>query len=300
VNILIVGGGSFVGRHLSAMIDKNENNVFIGTTSSVNHEHDSGSNLFNIHLNLLDKSTVYDSLDLIQPEIIVHLASIRNETATYSGEIFDVNVSGLQTLFQACNGLKIQPHVVFTSAMGIYDYTNPLYVPVDEHHPAKPHDLYGLTKLLGETICEFHSGNRIRSTVLRIPGIYGPHKNQGLIYSLLKRSNKTKSITIPSAHTVRDFIHIDDVVRSIIATFTYDSSSLFNIFNIGSGTGISLKQIVNYADDITTNTIDISYDNLQSPSEFFMDISKARKMLGYKPTTIAEGMTLFWNYLNEK
>jgi nucleoside-diphosphate-sugar epimerase len=75
---------------------------------------------------------------------------------------------------------------------------------------------------------------------------------------------------------------------------------LFNIFNIGSGTGISLKQIVNYADDITTNTIDISYDNLQSPSEFFMDISKARKMLGYKPTTIAEGMTLFWNYLNEK
>ena len=297
MKILIIGGRSFIGQNLIKKIAKKDNKIFIGNSNLSKKKSPINNEVINIHLNLLDKSAIFDSLNKINPDTIINLASIRNNTSTYSNEMFDVNVAGINNIFKSCIELQIFPHFIFTSAIGVYNYHNPLYNPVDEDHPTNPIDEYGLSKLLGEKICKFYSENKFKTTILRIPGVYGQGKSSGLIYKLLNPANKNNLVSLPSKNIVRDFIYVDDVVKSIILSITYQNPYSFNLFNISNGKGISLEEIIKYANKITNKVFNISYSNLYSNYEFFMDISKSQKELGFEPTNIYEGMEKFWKLL---
>ena len=118
-----------------------------------------------------------------------------------------------------------------------------------------------------------------------------------IIYKLLNPANKNNLVSLPSKNIVRDFIYVDDVVKSIILSITYQNPYSFNLFNISNGKGISLEEIIKYANKITNKVFNISYSNLYSNYEFFMDISKSQKELGFEPTNIYEGMEKFWKLL---
>ncbi len=297
MKILIIGGNSFIGQNLIKKIDKKENKIFIGNSNLSKKKPPINSEVINIHLNLLDKSAIFEAISKINPDTIINLASIRNNTSTYLNEMFDVNVTGINNIFKSCIELQIFPHFIFTSAMGVYNYHNPLYTPVDEDHPTNPIDEYGLTKLLGEKICKFYSENKFKTTILRIPGVYGQGKSSGFIYNLLNPANKNIFVSLSSKNIVRDFIYVDDVVKSIVLSITYKNPCLFNLFNVSDGKGISLEEIVEYANKITNKVFNISYSNLYSNYEFFMDNSKSQKELGFEPTNIYEGMEKFWKLL---
>ena len=91
--------------------------------------------------------------------------------------------------------------------------------------------------------------------------------------------------------------HLTAVDGVMLGREAYQNPYLFNLFNISSGKGISLEEIVKYANKITNKVFNISYSNLYSNYEFFMYISKSQKELGFEPTNIYEGMEKFWKSL---
>ncbi len=96
-------------------------------------------------------------------------------------------------------------HVVFTSTMSVSDFLAAgLSLPLDERHPVRPVDRYGLEKLAAEQLRRqaVYVGD-IGVTILRLVGAYGPGKRAGALYNFLRQALQGESITIaPTAASI--------------------------------------------------------------------------------------------------
>lgn len=107
--------------------------------------------------------------------------------------------------------------------------------------PSDPADLYTLSKALGENLCLTASGGRAR--VARLSNVYGDSPMAtGFLPDLLRRLTETTRLAIEGeTGTVRDYVHIDDAVRGLIAFSREDNAGLINI---ASGENISNGEVV--------------------------------------------------------
>ena len=105
-------------------------------------------------------------------EIVVHLAGIDRSVATDDGATMQVNAMGTWNLFEACRqaGVRRVIHCSSSSVLGL-DHSNPgmppCYLPIDEAHPLRPSDAYGLSKLCGERIAEAYSRRGLEVMIIR-------------------------------------------------------------------------------------------------------------------------------------
>jgi len=292
MKILVIGGRSFIGRPLVTRLLKGNYSVIIGASDKSNvsnciNRHES------IYLNLFDEDSIRNVISVHKPNVIFFLASVRGDGSHVTKPILDANCVGLNSVMEACVSVGIRPKIIFSSSMGVYNYDRPEYLPVDEKHPLTAYDFYGLTKIIGEQLCDFYSNHYGFSTyILRIPGVFGKGKNKGLIYNCLKYAGTEKIITIPKKLFIRDFISVDDVVLALYNLVDYSGDS--NVFNIGSGTGVSLQDIVKLSEEITGEKIQISYDNSIVESSFYLDITKASDAINFIPTEFKKSLSDFW------
>ena len=112
-------------------------------------------------------------------DAIVHLAAIHNPNVAPTGVVFETNVNGTFNVHHAAYRLGI-PRVVSTSsnaAVG-WAYSDgafmPDYLPIDEEHPCRPIDVYGLSKQIGETIAHSYSRKGVDTVVIRPSGVVTP------------------------------------------------------------------------------------------------------------------------------
>lgn len=195
----------------------------------------------------------------------------------------ETNVKGtFNTLnyFNKCKGKKF----IYSSSMCVYGkaQTNP----VKERHPLKPVKEYGLSKLLGEHILQMHKRNQL--IILRFPSIYGPERNSPFfIDRFIDSVMHDKDITIyGSGDCFWDNLYIKDAVQASLKAIDYKGKS--EIFNIGSGSGITVKKMVNKIINIFSETKDIikvTHDlgKDEDDSNLILDITKAKEELGYMP-----------------
>ncbi|MCH2045610.1 MAG: NAD-dependent epimerase/dehydratase family protein [Saprospiraceae bacterium] len=307
MKILITGGTGFIGSHVVETLLRDGHTVKVLSTSS------------SIHPNL---KRVADQIEILrgnfgnevlmtnyldQIDILIHLAWTTVPKDASDNPIYDAqsNLVGGLHLLEACVKAKIKK-LVFISTGGAL-YGRPDYTPVDELHPLRPISAYGISKMTFERYLYFYYKNRgLDYTVLRLSNVYGPRQNlskkQGVIGIWLDKIIRHEPIEIwGDGQVVRDYIHVNDVAEALSLLLQYAGG--YKIFNLGSGHGVSLNQILSIAKDLSDDPVKISY----LPSRSFdvkvniLDSSRITEALNWKSQiSLDAGIKTVWDWLKSK
>lgn len=268
--ILITGATGFIGSHLFDLLLSQGYNVF-GISNSYTKKSISKISLLNEQkLNSFFKKNKFD--------VVIHLASIIEHKNPL--KILHTNFSCTMNVLQSCLKNNVSTFI-FASSHAVYGKTN--YLPIDEEHPTIPQTSYGITKLMEENLCRlFNNYFHLNTIILRITSVYGEdQKKTKLIPNLILNSFNDKKITLhkyKNGFQIMDIIHVDDVCNAILCSIK--SKQNFGIYNIGTNTSITVKDIASNIQKINHSKI-IVKDIDNQTNHFTYDTKKANKFLKF-------------------
>ena len=228
-----------------------------------------------------------------QAPVLIHLASDINR-AGEGGSWYNSLVNQTKSSMNIIDYLKNYQHpchVIFPSSGGTVYYGNQ-HTPYRENDPVTGCSPYGIHKILIENYLKLLTSynSNITCNVLRISNPYGmdaeSKKKQGFIDILIDRVKNNLPIDIwSSLDTVRDYIYIEDLNEAILKSVHYIDG--FHIFNIGSGVGSSLSEVINCVEKTSGKKISL-INNWDGKDSFYplynvLDISKAEHVLHWTP-----------------
>ncbi len=154
---------------------------------------------------------------------------------------FYLNVMSLQNTLEPMRKADVG-YVVFASSAAVYGYDS--RVPLAETMDLKPNTVYGFHKMIGERLIESYAKSYgLKYTILRLFNVYGanPASGKDVISIFIKRAQSHQPITLKGPRKFRDFVHVDDVVKTIckLAEPRQASSTL----NVGTGSAVTLERI---------------------------------------------------------
>ena len=138
----------------------------------------------------------------------------------------------------------------------------------------------------------------MRVVALRYFTVYGPRQRPDLaIHQFTRRIHAGQPIDqFGDGTTQRDYTYIDDIIQGTIAALQYDGP-MYDIFNLGESQTIQLKDLISAIENTVGKKAKINQPTQNSPATChvtYADIAKARKLLGYNPTTkLSEGLPKF-------
>lgn len=284
---LVLGAGGFIGGHLvTSLSDSGHQVIAYG-------RHFGTKNLANSDLNIeyvigdFCNEPHWDEL-LSGVQVCYHLISTTVPKSSNDDPIADVTGNIIGTLHFLEAAKKKSVRIVFASSGGtVYGRINT--DSIDEHHPTDPLCSYGITKLAIEKyLLLYRELHGVRSVVLRIANPYGegqqPDAIQGAVAVFMGRVLRGHTIDIwGDGSVVRDYIYVQDVVQAMIAASEYGGR--LNVFNVGSGVGVSLLELLGMIEQVTAKKADIIFH----PSRSFdvprnvLNITAAQKELEWTP-----------------
>ena len=198
------------------------------------------------------------------------------------------NIAGTQNMLLAARDAGVRKFIYSGSSTYYGSRTPP-------HHESDPPDflnIYGLTKRVGEQYCLlFDKGFGLPCIVFRYFNVYGPRQPEAGAYALvlgifLRRQAEGKTLEIHGDGAQRrDFVHVRDVVSANLAALKSDVRG--EVFNVGSGTNISVKELADLISPDQVHTEGRKGDSVAT----LADISKIRSALGWSPQiSFAQGL----------
>ena len=190
------------------------------------------------------------------------------------------NIAGTQNMLLAARDAGVKKFV-YSGSSTYYGSRTP---PHRENDPPDFLNIYGLTKRVGEQYCLlFDEGFNLPCIVFRYFNVYGPRQPETGAYALvlgifLRRAAEGKVLEIHGDGAQRrDFVHVRDVVSANLAALKSDMHG--EVFNVGSGTNISVKEL---ADMISPDQVHTEGRKGDSTATL-ADISKIKAALGWSP-----------------
>jgi len=215
-------------------------------------------------------------------DTVFHLAAIADQDRFISEayQSFDVNVQGTLSVLEYCKSVGAK--CIYASTSGVYATTRSICV--DETSETSPNTHYAISKLIGEELCQLegNQGN-VTSIILRLFNVYGPGQKQPFIIPYITESlAHDKNITIKTPNSVRDFIHVSDVVDSFVKSDNSISTGC-QIYNIGSGIPTTILDLARLCKKISGRTGNILTPptSNKEPSGVYADTNKAQDSLGW-------------------
>lgn len=150
-------------------------------------------------------------------------------------------------LIDACCRNRVKRFIFISSGGAIYGPTKEC--PIKEDTVANPISTYGLQKLMIEKLLYIYKNtNNLDYKIIRLSNPYGPFQRPngklGVVTTFIDRAIKKEHIKIlGDGSTIRDYIYIDDAINAILNVSF--NNSVYSMYNIGSGVGISIKELVN-------------------------------------------------------
>jgi len=236
-------------------------------------------------------------------EVVFHLVHATTPQSANRDMIGDVQRSVVPSLalldISRTLGVK---RIVFVSSGGVI-YGPAKLIPTPEIAPTDPITAYGVSKLAIEKYLALYEHlHGLDYRVLRVANPFGPfqmpRKNQGIVAALISRALNDESIEIWGDGTVvRDYIFVADVIHAL-ATAASDQSGT-RIFNVGTGQGRSLREVIAAIEQQLGKTLRIEWKPARPvdvPTSVIA-VERAREVLGWVPkTSFEEGLkeTIAW------
>ncbi|AHF08074.1 NAD-dependent epimerase [Desulfitobacterium metallireducens DSM 15288] len=303
---LVLGGRGFIGSHLvDALLTKGYRVRCFDrrrvTQQGEFHITDQRFELFEgDFMNEADVANALEGCD-----ICYHLISTTLPKSSNDDPVFDVESNLLGSVRLLTNAVKAGVRkVVFVSSGGTV-YGVPTQVPIPETHMNNPVCSYGITKLAIEKYLDlFYKLHGLDYTVLRLANPFGEgqktHASQGAVAVFLGKVLQGETIDIwGDGSVIRDYVYIDDVVRAFLAVLEYSGPE--HIFNIGSGRGLSINEVLDSIERVTGRPVLRHYVSgrpFDVPSNILC-ISRAETELGWSPRfSFEDGILRFAKWLN--
>jgi UDP-glucose 4-epimerase len=303
VNILVIGGYGFIGSHFVDVIVAGGASVrVLDRPGSLRRE-----GKLSVDYLYGDFSVVATLADaLTGSDVVVHFASTTVPGTADLDPIADIESNLVPTvrLLQQMRALNVRRLIYLSSGGTVYGNTR--MVPIPEEHERNPLSSYGIVKVAIENyIRAFAVQTGVEALILRPSNPYGPRQGhigvQGVIPTFFQRILKCEPIQIwGDGNNVRDYIYIDDVVRFIALAL---ERGLIGVFNLGSGQGSSVKDVLKIISEVTGITAEVRYLPARGYDvrSVILDITKARSALPWVPlVSLRDGCERYWRWLTEQ
>lgn len=236
-------------------------------------------------------------------DVLVHLAwsSVPNTAALDPAEDLRTNVELGRVLLDqvAARGVG---RVVFLSSGGTVYGPVEHAEPITEDHPAAPSTAYGRSKLVFERLLSSHAVTKgYGALVLRPSNVYGmpisDSRPQGVVHHWMKAVLDGRPIELwNEGSTVRDLIHIDDMVDALMLGIGYRGPN--EIVNVGTGVGTSLAELLGAMEDLVGHPLDIVARTGPDGAvgRNVLSTVRAKERIGFEAkVTVAQGLGRTWH-----
>jgi nucleoside-diphosphate-sugar epimerase len=246
-NILLTGGRGFIGTQLGSYLKKFGANV-------IKLDREASENMEAIDFNNYEqmKSSITRINAKFPIDFIFHLAGEKSTGACRKDSLKSLSnaFNGTINLLESCRVLDRLDKFILISSIGIYGSDEDGYTDdYQEINSPKSESIYSSTKVITESLgLAYAKEFKIPTIITRLSNVYGPNQPQGaLIPDLISQiSNLNDVISMGSPVAIRDFIHIDDVVSGLTSLIVTKNLEIGDIYNISSGEGHSVKQILEW------------------------------------------------------
>jgi len=193
---------------------------------------------------------------------------------------------------------------IFLSSGGTV-YGNPEQLDVVEDAPLQPISYHGAAKSAAELFLQAFAHTDYPVTILRPSNVYGPGQagpaGFGLIRTILQHMQSNTPMEIwGDGSTLRDYLYIDDLIEAMLQV---QRQGCTGGFNVGTGTGHNVHEVITCAESVTERKLSI----IQKPARIsdvrgiVLNCSKVNKATGWKPTTdLKSGIRQTWQWLSRQ
>lgn len=304
MNVLVIGGAGYIGSHAVNKLIKRGYSVSVLDNLVTGHR-DAVDQSATFYLgDIRDKAMLNQIIQEEQIEAIFHFAasSLVGESVEKPLKYFNNNVVGMEVLLEAMQENNVKK-IIFSSTAAVYGDVQASLITEDE--PKAPTSPYGESKLMMENMikwCDLAHG--IKFVSLRYFNVAGAlssgeigedHDPETHLIPIVLQTalGQRDAMTIfgddyntPDGTCIRDYVHVEDLIQAHILALEYlNTNTESQIFNLGSSTGYSVKEIVEASRKVTGKEIPVKIGERRAgdPAKLVAASEKAREILGWKP-----------------
>lgn len=282
-NILIVGSNGFIGKNICKRLASLQHTIY-GADRALDSSHEYFDKYTSFDVTVDDFDNLLDGIDHV-----IYLVSTLLPHPSNLNIQQDIT-ENLHPVIRLLESIRINNRnikVIFSSSGGTVYGDHDNLIPEDSI--LVPKCSYGIIKVTVEHYLKlYYDLYGITSVSLRLSNPYGPGQNinkpQGVVGIFLNKMLAHDKIEIwGDGSVIRDFIHVDDVANAF--SHAINATSKADVFNIGSGIGISLRDLISMLSEMTNTQSEIIYSEprkVDVPCNI-LDISKAYSLLKWKP-----------------
>lgn len=289
-NCLVLGGNGLIGSQVVEQLSKKNHSVkafdlFKGQDNL------QGIDAERIKADFLDEQAIKEALQGV--DIVFHCLHTTFPKTSLERPFFDAKTNIIPSVYllEQCEKTGVEK-LVYISTLAVYG--DSAHSPIRETDKLDPLIPYGISKMTIEKFVEFFGKYQgLDYAILRPTTTYGEKQhltqNTGAVANFLSNAMHNKPITVYQKGTVRDFLHVEDLARGILDAAFRDSED--KIFNLGSGQGISLTELIEKISRITKTNPKVEYLEQGEIKELVCDITRAKEQLGWQPkVSLNEGI----------
>ena len=302
--ILVCGGAGYIGSHMVYDLIDREEEILIIDNLQTGHRGAIHPQATFVEGDIKNRTFMKSVFDKYSIEAVIHFAanSLVGESMTDPLKYYDNNVFGTQILLETMRDAGVDK-IVFSSTAATYG--EPVRVPIQEDDPTMPTNAYGETKLSMEKMIKWADfAHGIKFVSLRYFNVAGAHETSvigedhqpetHLVPLILQVPlGKRAKISIygddydtPDGTCIRDYIHITDLVDAHYrALDRLRGGGESATYNLGSGEGFSVKEMIDAARKVTGHPIpaEVMSKRAGDPARLIASSIKAKEDLGWAP-----------------
>ncbi|MGA8987427.1 UDP-glucose 4-epimerase GalE [Aeromicrobium sp.] len=267
MSVLVTGGAGYIGSHVVRALRLGGLDCVVVDDLSSGHRSFVPSDVQLIDHNILETEVVAKAMVELEVEAVVHLAGYKYAGVSVQRPLhtYEQNVQGTVSLLQAMGEAGVDK-IVFSSSAAVYG--TPDVDVVTEQTPPAPESPYGESKLIGEWLLRdaarafsmHHTSLRYFNVVgSAVPDLYdtSPHNLFPLVIEALGEGRTPRihgdDYPTPDGTCVRDYVHVGDLADAhvVAARKLLDGVPLEPVYNLGSGDGVSVRQIMDAVAEAT-------------------------------------------------
>lgn len=321
MKVLITGGAGYIGSHCNRYFNEKGIDTVVLDDLSDGHREAVLVGEF-VEGSFGDAELLQNLIQKNHFDAVIHFAAFASvpDSVTRPARYYRNNVTNMQTLLDACveNGIK---YFVFSSSASTFG--NPQYVPMDEKHPQKPINPYGMTKLIGEKLLhDYERAYGLRFCAFRYfcaagdseDGVIGEAHNPEthLIPVMIKAAMVQKPFKVfgddydtRDGSCIRDFIHVLDLAEAHYLGLKWIiEHNASNDFNLGSNQGFTVLEMIEALKKISGTEVPYVIDGRREgdPAVLVASNKKAKDVLGWNPvhSEIEQILQDAWNWENKR